>query len=665
VLGAALLASLGLVLAGTFDVHNNDTFGHLAQGRQIVELGYVPSVDTFSFWRDEPQPWHNYEWGTDLIFWVVYNALGTPGLLALKGLLLGGVALFLFGRAADARRARSLAVLITAALILWAIPAARFRLTMRPELFGYFFCALYVWGLGRLASGRLDARARHRWIVGLVLSHVSWVNLHGSHLLGVAIAGMHLLPLLRAAGPRRDLLLVLGGFAVASCISPYGPAIVVDAIVHVADPVYRELVREWAPWSENDPLFYLVALVAQTLLLASAAITLYRGDRADRAALLTAALLAIVGFRSLRFVATFLLLSAPLIATGLSRVARVLLRRRADMAVAGAFAVSVVAAGWLTSELPPDHGIGIGLDESRMPVAAARVLEEDLPGSRVLAPVQTSWYLMFASPSSRFLVDGRVPFYGPAHMAEIHRAMNLVDQFEPLLVRYRVDALVFDFATSETQLAIANAARTEGYYPLSIENDHVLFAALMPGREGIFERRAFRALPPLLDPRPLLDPQAPIDAMRAEITRLEESPHTDAIRGWYEGVIALRGLWRGEGAGFRAPDDEASRTLADRASRDLDRAAPHYPLVPIVHSYRALAAVAACRPEVAFEAAEGARRDGGDRVASLATVEMALRTGDEGPARELLSAATSDPALADDPWLAAIRRDLEAGVRCR
>jgi hypothetical protein len=662
VAGAA--ATLGLMLAGFFPLHNNDTFGHLAQGRQIVELGYVPAVDTFSFWRDTPQPWHNYEWGSDLVFWLVFSALGANGLLAMKSLVLGATATLLLRRAADARRTTDLSVLLTAALILWAIPAARFRLTMRPEMFGYLLGALYLVGLSRLTSESLDLRRRRRWVLGLVLAHVAWVNLHGSHLLGVALAGTHFVAVFRNAVLRRELGALLIGFGLVSCVSPYGPAIVTDAVVHVADPIYREVVREWAPWSEDDPVFYLVALVTQTLLVAVAAVPLFRGGPTSRAALATALLLSVVGFRSIRFVATFLLLSAPLVATGLAIPIRLHLRRRAPVFGGAAMLAGLFFAIWPTSVLPPEIGIGAGVDDRKLPSLAARVLEREMPGARVLAPMQTSWYLMYATPSARFLVDGRVPFYGPRHIGEVGRGLSMPGELEPLLMRYRVDALVLEITSSETQVALASLARIEGYYPVSIENDHVLFAAYLPGREAMVQARAFRALPVRLDPTPLLAVDAPVALFRDEIARLDRGPHTQAIRSWYEGVLSLRPLSRGEGAGFGAPNDEASRARAQRTERALGVAAAHYREVPIVHAYHALAAVAACRPDAVQAAAERSRRESTSREATFAVVEMALRDGDEAPARALLAEVERDPDLSGDPWLAALRRDVAARVRC-
>jgi hypothetical protein len=308
--------------------------------------------------------------------------------------------------------------------------------------------------------------------------------------------------------------------------------------------------------------------------------------------------------------------------------------------------------------------MGFGVDDAKMPVVAGHVLETELQGARVLAPIQTSWYLMFASPSSRFLVDGRVPFYGVGHIQEVGAALSLPDRLEPLLVQYGVDTLVLEFSSSETQVALINLTRIDGYYPVSIENDHVLYAAYVPGREALIEGRAFQALPPRLDPMPLLAPEAPVEMMRAEMERLDRGGHANAIRAWYGGILSLRVLSRGIGAGFRAPATDAERSSAEEASQELARAAAHYPLVPVVHAYRGLAAVAACDPEAVSAAVERARAEMGNREATLAEVEMALRSGNEAPARELLTAAQSDPRAQGDPWLDALRRDLEAGVRC-
>src|SRR5688572_19146072 len=184
---AALAA---LVLAGLYPGDNPDTFGHLAQGRQIAELGRVPVLDTWSL-LTPARPWHNYEWLSDLVFYGLYHVFGYDGLIGAKCVLLGATSWLLLRLAARWGGARAE---ICAALVQIAgIPAVRFRLSDRPHVFGLCLAAAYLLCLAGLAE--LDARApaTRRRLALLFGLHVLWVNLHGSHLLGLGETVLFLL----------------------------------------------------------------------------------------------------------------------------------------------------------------------------------------------------------------------------------------------------------------------------------------------------------------------------------------------------------------------------------------------------------------------------------------------------------------------------------------
>ncbi|MCA9580929.1 MAG: hypothetical protein KC416_03985, partial [Myxococcales bacterium] len=177
---APLLCGIILMVGGYFPLNNPDTYGHLAQGRQIFELGAVPTVDHFSFWKADPQPWHNYEWLYDYLSYALFRASGANGLLVAKllvlfalGWVLGSLTLFL----ADPER-RPAAARWAVVLTLLAVPAARFRFTVRPHVLGLLFAALLLWLLVYLV------RRRTVWWPILIIGalHVLWVNTHGSHL---------------------------------------------------------------------------------------------------------------------------------------------------------------------------------------------------------------------------------------------------------------------------------------------------------------------------------------------------------------------------------------------------------------------------------------------------------------------------------------------------
>ncbi|MCA9583132.1 MAG: hypothetical protein KC416_15140, partial [Myxococcales bacterium] len=167
-----ILAFVGMALGGLYPLYNPDGYGHIAQGRDIVERGYVPDVDPFSVWKPEPAPWFNYEWGFDVLAYGIYSSLGPNGLLALKCIVLGlaGVVLLLAVRQFGDRAGTRWCTLV---LLLLAIPGARFRFSERPEVLALLFSSVLLWGLAYLAR----PNARRRWFVvaGLSVQHVLWV----------------------------------------------------------------------------------------------------------------------------------------------------------------------------------------------------------------------------------------------------------------------------------------------------------------------------------------------------------------------------------------------------------------------------------------------------------------------------------------------------------
>src|SRR6185436_3280249 len=101
---------------------------------------------------------------------------------------------------------------------------------------------LYLVGFTRLLDPAPEAdKWARRWLVALPIAHVAWVNLHGSHLFGLAMALIAFVTTFATVKLRRRTGILLLALVAASCVSPYGPRIVGDAIEHVFDPSYREL----------------------------------------------------------------------------------------------------------------------------------------------------------------------------------------------------------------------------------------------------------------------------------------------------------------------------------------------------------------------------------------------------------------------------------------
>lgn len=659
------LACVALALSGLFPVNNPDTFGHLAQGRQIAELGHVPSHDTLSIWKPQPAPWHNYEWLSDLIGWQLYAAGGPTALIALKcltlalaGALITALAWLLGGPRA---------AVLCALLLVAAIPGSRFRFTERPHVVALPFAALYLIGFSYLlrAWGKPSRRADMLWIAALAALHVAWVNLHGSHLLGLVLTLVHIVLGFGQRQARGRLLTVLVLQLVASCISPYGPAIVFDAVEHTLDPSYRRIVTEWESWNPTDPPWLMVAPVLQTVALACVVRTLWRHGSAGRALLAFSCVLGLAAFRSIRFVAEYLLLSAPAIAVGLQIAVRDLSWRRFVAGVVPAGALVALAALWGSPRLPPFAGLGVGASDVGLPAGSGQWLAAHAVAPRVFAAIEDSWYLMFAVPRARFLVDGRIPFYGPDHIQHVRRAFGSDAELGALLERYRVDTVVVRHTFAPQRRLFQNMHRRTDWLLAAIEDRYSLFVrADVPLRNRARPRAV--GLEPGYEPEWLLGvDDARARAITAELARLPAHENTHGYEGWVRAVLALRPLLRnGRDNGLLPAANDGERAALERAQRWLARAAKGAEGVPIVHAYHALVAAARCDLDAAQHALEQARWEGESRETLLGAQEIALRRGQVEAVRDFLQRAAAMPGAEADPWLAVLREGLRSSPRC-
>ncbi len=702
---AAICAALTLALAGLYPGNNPDTFGHLAQGRQIAKLGAVPQVDTWSLLPGPPRPWHNYEWLSDLGSYLLYRELGYPALTFFKCLLLVITALALARFAEQIGGAR--ASLLTSLVVVSAIPAIRIRLSDRPHVLGICLVAVYLLALSRLSAwletGRDDRRVRRRCLLLLGILgglHVIWVNAHGSHLLGLAVTASFTVFAPRSA--RLHLLGLAGLELAASCVSPYGPAIVLDALDHVADPRYRQLITEWLPWRETDPAWFQLGPALQGAVLTLLAPRLVRRSTWElpvhspsiggvplrserlvrarslnaesaapllgsaRAGLAVAALLGIASFRSIRFIAEFMLLSAPLVGIGLASLAAAMPARR--LAGWAAIAALALAPGvpLATRALPPDLPIGVGMSFAGLPRASGLVLARYGSAPRVLASMQDSWYTMFAAERARLVVDGRVPFYGPDHIARVSEAFGERTAFDRAVETYGVNAVIAGHATVEDHL-LSDFGRAHGFALVLIEDQHALYV-----REGALGPSGVAALPALRALRAsyaldwiLAAPASASETVRAELTRLAAYPGTEGFRAWVEGVLALAPLRRGTGSdGFRWPRDEADWAIYRAARPKIARAAEAAAHVPVVAALEAELAAMFCEFDAAERALARALAEKPSREPLLVGQELALRRGKVDEVRRIVAQARNLPQGQHDPWLAELARGVESPPAC-
>jgi hypothetical protein len=303
---------------------------------------------------------------------------------------------------------------------------------------------------------------------------------------------------------------------------------------------------------------------------------------------------------------------------------------------------------------------GIGL-----PAASGRWLATHAAHPRVLSAIEDSWYLMFAVPQARFLVDGRIPFYGPEHIAHVRLAFAVPSRLTELLEEYRVDTVVVRH-TFKPQRKLLDGMRTRPAWTLvAIEDRYSVFV-----RDDIPLLSAARpvalALQPSYEPGWLLDADAGTErAILASLAKLEPHENNRGYRGWIRAVLALKKQRReGGNNGLRPPANAAEAATLKQVAPWLARAARGAEGVPVVHAYHALVAAALCDLDAAQSALELGRWEGESRETLLGAQEIALRRGETQEVREFLQRAGAVPGAENDGWLAALRQGLVAPPRC-
>jgi len=287
---------------------------------------------------------------------------------------------------------------------------------------------------------------------------------------------------------------------------------------------------------------------------------------------------------------------------------------------------------WAAVRLPPYAGLGHGRSGVGLPVASGEWLRAHVRHPRVLAAIEDSWYLMFAVPDAHFMIDGRVPFYGPAHVGRINLAFASPPHLRALVDHDRVDTIVARITSKAQHVMLSTLLQAPDFTLVTLEDAHCVFvrdvAVMASG-----DKPQRLALQPTYEPGWLLHADsAGKAAILAELARLPAHENTQGYRGWVQSVIALEPFMRpGQDSGLRPPGDAAEVAVFRVAEAGLGRAARAAQFVPVVHAYHALVAAALCHLD---------------------------------DVRAFLARAESMPQAKADVWLAALREGLRVPPRC-
>ena len=473
-----LLAAYAVVLAEPIRLTTADLGRHLKNGQLFVETGVIPKTNLYSYTFPD-QPFVNHHWGSGVVFFLIHRLAGFQG-LSLFFILLSLVSFLLFFHLAW-RFSRFDVAAVASAVV---IPLLATRIEIRPEVFSYFFSALFFWILVRERENAFSWRT----LFLLPVLEIFWVNLHIYFFMGLVLIGVFILEDLvskRTAHLKR--LLVIGALTALAClVNPFGIAGAVYPLM--ISHHYGYLIVENRPvWLiekivRYPPGFYFKVVFGWlTAGWIFAAVQTVKGKgRISIAAAILSLMLGAAAWLAPRNFALFGYFALPLSAMLLKDLFPENSERGVSRAVRSFLLVVAILAGALAIQIfywrAPYGPRGIGLKEG-VDGSAEFFLKEGIAGP-ILNNYDIGGYLIYSLyPMHRVFVDNRPEAYPASFFQDTYVPLQEKEErWQEEQKRYGFNCIFFqrnDF-TPWAQDFLVRRIQDPAWAPVYVDDDTIL-----------------------------------------------------------------------------------------------------------------------------------------------------------------------------------------------
>ena len=435
------------IVAAAWPRRTYDTWWHLATGRYIVQEGYVPHTDPFTYTR-EGQPWITHEWLWELAMYLLYSRWGFAGLIALKVTVCAAAGLLLTWLCLR-RGATPLVVVLVGAL---GIFAARPLFNVRPQVVSLL---MFVVMLCLIQLAR-EGRERWLWLAPVVMA--VWANLHGGFIFGpaiIALFGLCMVPRWLRQGREGEPLsptpAVVGGALALCCLAclanPNGLAGAIYPLAYLTGEhsYTKGIVSEYDSPQFGEAMWAFLGVYV-LLIVAAFALSRRRAELFDLAVCLVFVFIAL---RWERNVALMAFATAPILSLHLTDFARDRLgigaraadtSTRTQIAHALMIVILLISAG---AALPTAVGRVGEVFAEDFPVQALQVVRERNLQGHMFNTYHWGGYLIWHLwPEQKVFIDGRADVMGRELMMDWIRAHKLEPGWREVLDRYDVQWVI-------------------------------------------------------------------------------------------------------------------------------------------------------------------------------------------------------------------------------
>ncbi len=466
------IVAIGLFALAARSVTDPDLWWHLRTGQLILRNHAVFHSDPYSFTR-LGQPWVNHEWLSDVFLFAVYRVSGWGGLIVAFSAITAAAFLLVFLRCPGPP-------LIAAVATIWAGVASIPLWGVRPQLLSLLLISVFLLILDppphdsspkddspRRDSSRNKATAgddvsakRPALLWSIPPLTLLWVNLHAGYAAGIALVGLFLVghaldsafgfePWVQAAPRIRRLAWVLGVSIAVIPLNPNGSKMFWYPLATLRSPAMQRHIAEWFSPDFHQPQYW----AALAMILASLWAVALSPRRVLPRELLLLLTTMYMGLHSVRHLAIYLLVAAPILA-GLAEawVGSCSAFNRPDppgrsqaAPVPGKIRMGLNAlllAALLAFAMARVHlvvGRQAETEAARFPEAAVGFLLTHHPPGPLFNYYDWGGYLIWKLyPGVPVYIDGRADLYGDALMDSFAQTYGLTNHWEAPLESWQI-----------------------------------------------------------------------------------------------------------------------------------------------------------------------------------------------------------------------------------
>jgi len=529
ILKILIILSLSLFIGSIIiqKIRSFDIWWHLKTGEYIINNGFIPQFDIFSY-TVFTHTWINHQWLADVLFFLVFDCFGINGLILLKAIVLGATFTILFKITYQKR-----IYLLSIFFIFLAILASGHRFLMRPFIFNFLFIIIYFY----ILHGYKHSQQK-KLIFLLPILQIIWSNLHGGSLTGIILIYAYLageliswkfkLPFQQnekytIKGKKYYILLAVGGLCLFSgLVNPNGLTGALYPFLTLTElnqSGYQEVIMKYI--AELQPPISLHTLFKiqpypyyKLLILLSLGTFILNYKRLNVTRFITYTIFLIFSLLANRNIPTFVLLATPISIFNLNHIdiRKVIIlspKIKQLLLLLSQISILIIIVTCIIKATAPQYlfrnkiirNFGFGIIHPKYPESAIDFIQSNNISGNFFNTYESGGYLIWRMfPQEKVFIDGRTEVYGPQFYQRYVRLFANPDKFNAISDEFNINLILLTRIYTATDPFLNYIYQNKQWKLIYFDEISALFIKNSPDNQKIIKK--YSSLSELLNNTP-------------------------------------------------------------------------------------------------------------------------------------------------------------------